>query len=138
MGSLADFDGQSANGTWTLEITDNWTQDQGTLKHWSLEVSAAETRVETDADGGFAIVGLTDGDYRVRAVASEDRSLSLPSGGYYDVSLAGGAVVRDGGLRPGVHRRRRTWARSISWKSAGSNSPRATTGTPARLPATDG
>ncbi|MCX7425571.1 MAG: proprotein convertase P-domain-containing protein [Planctomycetia bacterium] len=92
MGSLADFDGQSANGTWTLEITDNWTQDQGVLKHWSLEVSAAETRVETDAAGGFAIVGLTDGDYRVRAVASEGRSLSLPSGGYYDVSLAGGAV----------------------------------------------
>ncbi len=35
---LSAFDGQSANGTWTLTINDNANQDGGSLNGWSLEV----------------------------------------------------------------------------------------------------
>ena len=91
-GLLADFDGESANGTWTLEITDQWSQDQGTLNSWSLDISTAETSTRTDAAGDFAFTDLADGDYRVRMVAPEDWTLSLPGDGYHDVSLADGTV----------------------------------------------
>lgn len=37
-GSLTDFDGQSAIGTWTLTITDQASADVGTLNSWSLEL----------------------------------------------------------------------------------------------------
>jgi uncharacterized repeat protein (TIGR01451 family) len=35
-GSLATLDGQPANGTWTLEVTDDAGVDQGTLNGWNL------------------------------------------------------------------------------------------------------
>ncbi len=37
---LAAYDGQSAQGTWTLSIEDWYLQDQGTLDGWSLIVEA--------------------------------------------------------------------------------------------------
>ncbi len=37
-GSLADFDGMSSMGDWTLEITDDAGGDGGTLNSWSLEI----------------------------------------------------------------------------------------------------
>jgi len=41
--SLAAFDGKSAAGTWTLEITDDTRKDTGTLNSWSLHFSRAVT-----------------------------------------------------------------------------------------------
>ncbi|MFK7932017.1 MAG: reprolysin-like metallopeptidase [Saprospiraceae bacterium] len=35
---LASFDGQEMNGTWTLEISDNATDDTGQLTSWSLNI----------------------------------------------------------------------------------------------------
>ena len=35
-GLLSSFDNKSANGTWTLEVTDNAANDAGTLYGWSL------------------------------------------------------------------------------------------------------
>ncbi len=35
-GSLADFDGKDIGGTWTLEVTDDWENDVGTLESWCL------------------------------------------------------------------------------------------------------
>ncbi|MFH1715915.1 MAG: proprotein convertase P-domain-containing protein, partial [Planctomycetota bacterium] len=35
-GSLADFDGMDIGGTWTLEVTDDWEDDTGTLESWCL------------------------------------------------------------------------------------------------------
>jgi subtilisin-like proprotein convertase family protein len=41
-GSLAALNGKSTAGTWTLEITDGQYKQTGTLKHWSLVVTAAD------------------------------------------------------------------------------------------------
>jgi len=38
-GSLSDFDGENAEGVWTLLIEDNMNGDRGTLHSWSLELS---------------------------------------------------------------------------------------------------
>ncbi len=37
-GSLADFDGEMANGTWTLIVNDNFNADGGSLDSWSIEI----------------------------------------------------------------------------------------------------
>ncbi|QQS29555.1 MAG: proprotein convertase P-domain-containing protein [Sphingobacteriales bacterium] len=42
-GSLADFDGQSANGTWVLTINDVYPEDGGSLATWGVEVCSAAT-----------------------------------------------------------------------------------------------
>lgn len=40
-GTLADFNSHNAAGTWTLRITDNNKQNEGTLTSWSLSITAA-------------------------------------------------------------------------------------------------
>jgi len=42
VGTLADFNGESANGTWTLTITDNANPSSGSLTGWDLEVCTWE------------------------------------------------------------------------------------------------
>jgi subtilisin-like proprotein convertase family protein len=37
-GVLSDFNGESVNGTWTLYITDNASQDTGSLNVWNLKI----------------------------------------------------------------------------------------------------
>ena len=51
-GSLSSLDELPADGTWILEISDNWTEDTGELLGWSLVV----TTVSGDADND----GVTD------------------------------------------------------------------------------
>lgn len=41
-GALARFAGENANGTWTLELTDDAGGDEGTLDSWSIELSICE------------------------------------------------------------------------------------------------
>ncbi|HEX2476577.1 MAG TPA: proprotein convertase P-domain-containing protein, partial [Lacipirellulaceae bacterium] len=41
-GVLGDFDGENANGTWILEITDNFLFDQGVLNSWSLTFTGTQ------------------------------------------------------------------------------------------------
>lgn len=42
-GLLSDFDGQNANGTWTLTVSDSYDQDGGALQTWGIEVCSAAT-----------------------------------------------------------------------------------------------
>ena len=35
---LSDFDGEDANGIWTLEVEDTELNDQGTLNSWSITI----------------------------------------------------------------------------------------------------
>ncbi|MFT5324045.1 MAG: subtilisin-like proprotein convertase family protein [Planctomycetaceae bacterium] len=42
-GTLSDFDGESIAGVWTLEITDTFFLDGGTLNSWSLNVVPGTT-----------------------------------------------------------------------------------------------
>jgi subtilisin-like proprotein convertase family protein len=39
VGSLSAFDGRPAQGTWTLEVTDNAARQTGTLNNWSLTIT---------------------------------------------------------------------------------------------------
>ena len=53
-GSLSVLNGTELNGTWTLEIFDDFNQDQGTLNAWGINVILETTAVSTDFDGdGF-------------------------------------------------------------------------------------
>jgi len=94
-GSLADFNGKLANGQWTLEITDNWYYDEGTLNAWSLEITTGEVATTTLSTGAYAFTGLEDGAYQVRVVAPEGWSVVTPGAGYYNVSVAGDTVARN-------------------------------------------
>lgn len=47
--ALATFNGESATGTWTLNVSDNVGQDTGTLVEWCLNATTAT--VDTDNDG---------------------------------------------------------------------------------------
>ncbi|MBD3559009.1 proprotein convertase P-domain-containing protein, partial [Planktothrix sp. FACHB-1355] len=68
-GSLAAFDGEDANGTWTLQIVDQYGGDSGTLNSWSLNLTASsEQSTQTDANGEYAFYGLEAGTYTVAEV----------------------------------------------------------------------
>jgi len=46
-GSLSALDGQSSAGVWTLEVTDDYAVDTGTLQSWQLELCGAATPTPT-------------------------------------------------------------------------------------------
>ncbi len=43
VGLLLDYNGESSNGVWTLEITDGGTGDVGTVTEWAIEICEAST-----------------------------------------------------------------------------------------------
>jgi subtilisin-like proprotein convertase family protein/C1A family cysteine protease/putative hemolysin len=49
-GTLSDFDGENSSGVWTLEVTDAFSQDTGSLQSWSLEL-CGEAEPDGDGDG---------------------------------------------------------------------------------------
>jgi len=52
-GTLSDFDGEDSSGVWTLELSDDYLADAGTLQSWSLEL-CGELGPDGDSDGdGF-------------------------------------------------------------------------------------
>jgi subtilisin-like proprotein convertase family protein len=69
IGNLASLNGQSLDGTWSLEIIDSFSGDTGTLTSWSLFGSSVETSRLTAADGTYAFDALPATTYRVRQVA---------------------------------------------------------------------
>ncbi|HMP80551.1 MAG TPA: proprotein convertase P-domain-containing protein, partial [Pirellulaceae bacterium] len=78
MGSLAVLDGMDVAGTWTLEITDDATADQGTLNAWSLFIDVDPGVVEPD----IVVIGpagpIPEGDVGSQSAWFEIR-LSAPS-----------------------------------------------------------
>ena len=89
-GSLAVLDGMAANGSWTLEVTDDAGADVGTLNQWSLTVTStdAEPSTTTDAAGNFGFLGLADGTYIVRTVVPSGWTATGPAGGSYSVTFS--------------------------------------------------
>jgi subtilisin-like proprotein convertase family protein/putative hemolysin len=49
-GSLSAFDGEDSSGIWTIEVTDAFSHDTGTLQSWSLEL-CGEAEPDGDGDG---------------------------------------------------------------------------------------
>jgi len=88
-GKLSTFNGLSANGTWTLKVTDGFTTDTGTLNSWSVTISSAATEPTaiTNASGQYFIDGIVPGIHAVRAVA--------PGGWFFGGQPAGGTYLLD-------------------------------------------
>ena len=87
-GSLASFNGQSANGQWTLEITDDAGRDIGILDYWQLSLRddhrheyAPRISLSQDSIPGETIL---DVDLTLDITHNEDERLSVhmvsPSG----------------------------------------------------------
>jgi autotransporter-associated beta strand protein len=66
--ALSAFNGQSALGYWTLEITDSTPADNGTLNAWSLTITGDELSTTTDAQGHYSFANLPPGVYAVDTV----------------------------------------------------------------------
>jgi len=56
-GSLADFNGESPTGMWTLEVDDTEFQDGGSLNGWELDICATGAPLANDL--GFAPISMT-------------------------------------------------------------------------------
>ncbi len=95
-GLLANFKGQSANGTWTLEIADIGPGDVGTLNSWSLSLSTGELTTLSDSLGNYSFgPALAPGTYHIGQVRplgwrQTAPNAIFPANGLYDVTLATG------------------------------------------------
>ncbi len=94
-GSLSDFDGESANGTWQLEIVDEVNGDEGTLNSWSLTIVTGEPTTTTVFDGTYLFTDLPAGTYTVAESDISGWEQKYPAGGTHSVTLAEGEVVED-------------------------------------------
>ena len=103
-GSLADFDGAWANGTWTLQVDDVAQYDAGTLRNWSITLTTGEPTRTTDSAGTYKFGPLPAGTYTVRQVVPIGWSATTPGAGYHAVQVVDGQnyAGRDFGSRVAV------------------------------------
>jgi subtilisin-like proprotein convertase family protein len=98
-GTLDDFNGEIATGTWTLAVSDNASLDTGTLNAWSLRLATSGPVCPPVASGGSVTVlpGATT-LYDLEAVSGVGNPLtytilSLPSiGALWDASTETGIL----------------------------------------------
>jgi len=95
LGSLAAFDGENAEGTWTLEIEDQWGGDEGTLNGWSLAITVlTEPWTTTNAEGNYAFDGLEPDDYIVAEESRPGWTQTFPTDGpTHSVTLVAGQIL---------------------------------------------
>jgi subtilisin-like proprotein convertase family protein len=86
-GSLANFDGMDINGTWTLEIFDDFAQDQGTLNDWCIYAVIESEPVSGDFNGDGAY-DCDDINPLIAAIASgmDDLTFDLTGDGAVDLA----------------------------------------------------
>ncbi len=87
-GSLAALDGMGANGTWTLEITDDLGGDTGTLNNWQLTIASAEPSVVSAANGNV-VLDLPNGANVIRLTPQAGLKFTSPANGIHTVTAAG-------------------------------------------------
>jgi subtilisin-like proprotein convertase family protein len=90
-GLLSALNGQVANGTWTLEITDDQggtTHPTGKLVSWSISISSQERSVTTNSSGDYVMGVATGGTYTIREVVPTGKTQTAPAAGYYSVTIA--------------------------------------------------
>jgi len=80
---LSWIDGESVAGTWTLQVTDVWDGDQGTLNSWSIDVTLA------------GAVGPTP---TLTLDSPSPASLWPPNGKTKSVTISGSVVDAGGGV----------------------------------------
>jgi subtilisin-like proprotein convertase family protein len=89
---LEVLNGEDPTGTWTLEVTDDDIEPDGTLVGWWLTLSTDNVKEPvaiTDADGNYSFSGLPDGDYTVTEEVEPRWTQTFPALGTYAVTLAG-------------------------------------------------
>ena len=91
-GLLSIFEGEDANGTWTLEITDTAGNYAGTLNSWSLEISCVEPTATTNAQGNYVLPVFASGSVTIRHELPTNWSYTTPLSGTHDVTLQGGTT----------------------------------------------
>jgi subtilisin-like proprotein convertase family protein len=76
--TLSAFNGEDAQGTWTLLVLDDASGDTGVLVNWSISVKTSGTFLEpyaiTDADGNYSFSKLPAGQYFVREHFSDEQT----------------------------------------------------------------
>jgi subtilisin-like proprotein convertase family protein len=91
---LSVLNGINPNGTWGLEITDDYANDAGTLLGWSLNITsagAAEPSQITGANGEYSFAGLAAGPYQIRQVLPAGWAQTGPANGQpHTITLAAG------------------------------------------------
>ena len=87
-GRLSDFAGKNPQGTWTIEVIDDNSGDQGWLDSWSLEVTTAPQRADFYAldlaAGELVTVALTAVQTGRLSLTLQDSSGAIVAGGTSD------------------------------------------------------
>jgi subtilase family serine protease len=92
--ALSAVNGTSADGTWTLEISNSSRFSSGTLNSWSLQISSgADFSTTTDANGNYEFVNVSPGEHHIRELTPNNYTETAPAGGVYDVSVSNGSNV---------------------------------------------
>jgi Proprotein convertase P-domain len=92
---LAQLNGTSADGTWTLELEDAFPlADDGVLHNWALNLETSPDRATTtDALGNYVIQGVSPGTYHVIVVAPSGFTPFVPASGIATGTLAAGGTA---------------------------------------------
>lgn len=101
-GTLADFNGQSSSGTWTLFVSDNAAADTGTLTQWCLDITGNPATAGVEPSAGAISFRIAPNP----AIDGSSIRLALPQAGLVRVrviDLAGRLVrrVQDGWVPAG-------------------------------------
>jgi len=96
--------GEDPNGTWSLEITDFFQQDQGTLTAWSIRVRTGEQSAVANANGFYSFSSLAAGTYSLASVLPAGWSASGPNARSFSVT-GPASSARGNDLGSGVNNR---------------------------------
>lgn len=81
VGSLADFNGQTMNGNWTLRVLDSYNQDGGAITGWSLELCstiAVPLGVEENTIQNFSLYpNPNNGDFNIQFNSTSAEAINL-------------------------------------------------------------
>lgn len=89
---LSALTGQSPNGVWTLEVTDDAGGDIGTIDNWSLSIAGGERTATTDANGSYRFDGLPAGAHVIRRILAPGYVSTAPASGSHSITHNLGAV----------------------------------------------
>lgn len=103
--SLAAFNGETANGTWTLEVSDNAYGDVGSLTSFSLNItSTSEPNVLTNSAGNYTFQNAAAGAWKIRAdlASNPTWAVNVPASGQNNYTMPANSAVA--GLNFGIKR----------------------------------
>jgi subtilisin-like proprotein convertase family protein len=91
---LSPLNGQNAQGTWQLVVSDTVSGNTGVLNSWSLKIlTASEPTTTTDGDGVYLFRNATPGTYNIRAIPPAGFTQTLPVSGVNTVTLSTGMNI---------------------------------------------